>query len=99
MHTLARQGVKEHRKCRHKSLALTGSHLGDLSLMKHNTTDQLNIIVNHVPGHLVAAGDPMVLVDSLVSLDVDKIMIDAERPVEIVGRNLDGRVLLEPAGR
>ena len=99
MHTLARQGVKEHRKCRHKSLALTGSHLGDLSLMKHNTTDQLNIIVNHVPSHLVAAGDPMVLVDSLVSLDVDKIMIDAERPVEIVGRNLDGRVLLEPAGR
>ena len=99
VHSLAGQCVKEHRKGRHKGLALTGRHLRDLALMQHDTTDQLDVIVNHVPCHLVAAGDPVVLIDGLVALYVDEIVVYAERAVKVIGTHLNSGVLLEPAGR
>ena len=96
--SLARKGIEENRECCHKGLSFTGCHLGDLSLMENDTADELDIVVNHVPGDFVAAGHPMVLPDGLVVLDMDEILGYAEVAVEIGGCHRDRFILLEAPG-
>ncbi|MCY1421916.1 hypothetical protein D9M71_375820 [compost metagenome] len=47
MHALAGQRVQIDRQGPHQSLALAGTHLGDLALVQRHTTDQLHIEVAH----------------------------------------------------
>ena len=49
MYTIACEGIEEHGKGSHEGLTFTSSHLGNLSLMEYNTTEELHIIVNHLP--------------------------------------------------
>ena len=99
MDSLAGEGVEEDRERSDEGLALAGGHLGDLALMEDGSADQLDIVVDHVPGDLVAAGDPVVLIDGGVALDVDEIVLDAEVTVELRGGNLYELVLRETARR
>ena len=48
VHALARQGVEIGRQGRHQRLALAGAHFGDLALVKHHATDELDIEMAHV---------------------------------------------------
>ena len=45
--------IQEDRCCTYKGLTLTGSHLGNLTLMENNTTEELYIVVNHFPLHII----------------------------------------------
>ena len=56
--------------------------------MEHYATEELHVVVNHVPCHLVAAGYPMVVPDGFVPVNVHKIVVDGEVAVE-VGRSHD----------
>jgi len=47
VHTLAGQGVQDHRQGGHQGLAFTGFHLGDLALMQGDTADKLDIKMAH----------------------------------------------------
>ena len=87
VHTIAGQGVEENGQRGHKCLSLTRSHLGDFALMQYDATKELYVIVYHVPFCVVAAGNPMVLVDSLVALDADEIVGGGKFAVEVVGRH------------
>ena len=98
VHTLACKRIQEHRERRNESLTLTGSHLGNLALMQDDTSDDLHIVVHHIPGNLVSAGNPMVLPQCLVTLDLHEITGRAEISVEIICSNLHNRILREPAG-
>ena len=73
MHTFVRHSVEEHRQRSHQSLTFTGCHLGYLTLMQNDTTKQLNIVVNHVPGDLVTTCNPVVMIYGLVALNLDEI--------------------------
>ena len=82
MDALARECVQEHREGRDEGLAFTGRHLGNAAALllvglegavQDDTADELHVVMDHVPGNLVAAGDPVVLPDGLVVLDVDEI--------------------------
>ena len=42
--------------------------------MQDRTTDELHIVVNHVPHGLIAASHPVVVVDGFVTIDVDKVL-------------------------
>ena len=97
--TLSGKRIEEYRQSRNESLTLTGSHLGNLSLMKNDTTDNLDIVVDHVPGNLVSASHPMVLPESLVSFNLHEITCRAEIAVEVICSHLDNRVLCESARR
>ena len=97
VYSLASQCIEEHRKCRHEGLTLTGSHLGNLTLVKHDTTDKLHIVVDHIPGHFVTAGHPVVLPYSIISLDAHEILCCAEVAVEISSLYPDDLILLETA--
>ena len=108
MDTLAGEGVEEHRESSHEGLTLTGGHLGDVvgdlaivgDAMEHHTTDELHVIVHHIPGDQVATCHPGVLVDSLIAIDGDKILtLTSQLTVSLGGSHFDGFILLETASR
>ncbi len=56
--------------------------------------------MDHIPGNLIASGDPMVLPDSLVALNADEIVVRSELTVEIRSLDFDKLILREtPGGR
>ena len=60
--------------------------------MKHYATDQLDVVVNHVPHYFVAAGYPAVLVDGFVTLDGQEVFAGCcQIAVKLCGGHLDGR--------
>ena len=95
--SLAGEGVEEDRERSDEGLALAGGHLGDLALMQDGTADELHVIMDHVPGDLIAAGDPVVLVYGGVAFDMYEVVIDTEVTVELGGGHLDELVLRETA--
>ena len=99
VHSLAGKRIQEHGKSRHEGLSLTGGHLGDLALMQGDASDQLHVIMDHVPMYLVASGHPVIVVYGLVAVDLHEIVVDGEGAVEVVRLDHDGLVLLEAAGR
>ena len=62
--------------------------------MQHRSTNELNIIVNHVPCHLITTGFPMVVVDGLVAVNIEEVMsLGSELAIEFGGSHLNGLVL------
>ena len=98
MHTVSGESIEKHRQRGHEGLTFTGSHFGNLSLVKNNTADELHIVVHHVPSDFVATGHPMVPVDGLIAVDAEEVLaMPGKIAVEIGGSNLDGLILLESA--
>ena len=81
-----------------EGFTLTSGHLGDFTLVEHDTADELHVIMAHVPLNHVAAGHPAVLVDGFVSVDGDAFALSGQVAVVLRGRHGDGLVLLEAAG-
>ena len=98
VHTVASQGIQEHRERSHERLTFTRCHLGNLTLMEHGTTEELHVVVDHVPLQVVTAGHPMVVIDGLVAVDMHKVLGGSQLAVEIVGRYHHFLVLGEAAG-
>ncbi len=74
MHALVGQRIEEYGQRCHQRLALTGCHLGNFALVKHHATYQLYVIVHHIPAHLVAARSPRSMVNSLISVNLHKVV-------------------------
>ena len=74
VNTIACEGVQEDRSSTYKGFTLTGSHLGNLTLMENNTTKELYIIVDHFPLHIITTGSPVVVIDSLVAIDGNEVV-------------------------
>ena len=75
MHTVTRQGVQEYRQGCHEGLTFTSCHLGNLTLMKYYTAEELHIVMHHFPFQVVTAGSPVIMVDGLVTVDGDKVLL------------------------
>src|SRR5574344_200132 len=67
MNTFCRKRIQKYRQSSHKCFTLSCRHLGNFSLVKNNTTNQLNIIVDHVPLYHVSSGHPACLPYCFVS--------------------------------
>ena len=98
VHTLAGQSVEVDRQRGHQRLALARGHLGNLAAVEYHATDNLHVVVHHVPGDLVAAGHPVVPVESLVALDGDGRVRSREVAVVVCGGNLHRLVLRKTLG-
>ena len=68
VYTIAGQGIQEYRECCHKGLSFTSRHLGNLTFVEYHATEQLYIVVYHVPYCVVASGLPVVAVYGLVAV-------------------------------
>ena len=85
MYAIAREGIKEYGERSHKGLTLTCCHLGNLTLMQHDTTEHLYIIMYHFPFEVVATSCPMVVIDGIVAINRYKVIlgVSSEFTVEI----------------
>ena len=93
VHAASGERAQEYRQCGYKSFALTGSHLGDLALMEHHAAYELHVVVDHIPGDLVASGKPVVFPDGLVAFDADKLLAcGGQIAIHLCGCNLNGRI-------
>ena len=99
VYTVAGQAVQEDGQGSHQGLTFTSRHLGNLTLVEDDTTNQLHVIVHHVPGDFVTTGNPVVGVDSLVTVDAHKVLaLGCQVTVKLGGGNGDGLVLGKAAG-
>ena len=99
VHTVAGEGVEEHRQGCHKGFTFTGCHFGNLALVEHHAANELAIVVNHIPHHAVAAGNPIILIYCFVAFNCDEIVaLGSQIAVEVGGGHLNGFVLGETAG-
>ncbi len=108
VHALAGERVQEHRQRRDEGLALTGRHLGDAAPLllvglegsvQDDAADELHIVMDHVPGDFVAAGEPVVLPDGLVPFDMHEVAaLRGEFLIELRSGHFDQFALLETAG-
>ena len=110
VYTFMRQGVEVHRQRCHKGLTFTGSHLRNRPALlfvvlhravQHHATEQLHIIVHHVPRDLVAAGHPVVMIDRLVAFYLHEVKprVSSQITVQLRCGNHQTLVLRETASR
>ena len=95
VYSVACERVKEYRQCSNEGLTLTGSHLCNLSLMEDDTTEELYVVVDHLPCEVVAAGSPVIMVHGLVVANLDEVVlrVGCELTVEVGSRD-DGLLVL-----
>ena len=99
MYTVARECVEENGERGHQRLTFTRGHFRNLSLRQHHAAEQLHIVVDHVPLQVVAAGHPMVLVDSLVAFDMYKVVRCGQFAVEVGSRHFEEIVFGQASSR
>ena len=108
MHTLVSEGVEEDGQGSDERLTFTGSHLGDGAAlllvvfdcsMEHDATEELHVIVHHIPCDFVTPRQPMVVVESFVAINLDKVesRVGSQILIKLGGGHLDGLVLRETA--
>ena len=82
---LSGQRVEEHGERGDKRLALTRLHLRHLASVQGRTTDQLNIVVHHVPLYFRTGSHPGIAPRGLVAVDGDAAALSCDVPVPIRG--------------
>ena len=98
MHTTSAQSIQKHRKSSHQGLSFTGSHLCNFSLMQNSTTDQLHVIMHHIPGHFISSGKPGIEINGFVTFYLDKIVGNCQIPVELGRRHFNFSILFKTTG-
>ena len=98
VNSIACKGVEEYRQGGNEGLTFTGCHLGNLSLMKNDTSEELHIIVHHVPLEVVTACHPVVLVYRFVAFYTHKVFCCGKFAVEIGGSHHNLLVLGKASG-
>ncbi len=108
MHAFAGEGVQEHGQRGNQGFTFTGGHfrnhaalllVGFDAAIEDNAADELDVIMHHVPGNLIAAGHPVVVPDGFVALDLHKVAaLGGQEFIELGSRHLHGLVLGEAAG-
>ena len=99
MNTVARKSIEEDRKGGHKGLSFTRCHFGNLTFVENHATEQLNIVVNHVPLHVIASGNPVIVINGLIVFNGHKVVSSGQRAVEVGSRNHHLAVLSEATSR
>ena len=71
VNSFAGQCIQVNGQCGHEGFPLPGSHLGNLSLVENDPTDQLAIIMDHVPSDHIPSSHPGALEPCFVAGDLD----------------------------
>ena len=95
MNTPFGKGVEEGGKRGDKCFSFTCGHLSDLAFMEYDTSDKLNIIVQHIPGNFIAGSHPPVFPDCTVTFNGDMSFFRGEPAVVHIGRYLKCLVLFK----
>ena len=83
VHALSGQRVEEHGERGDERLALTRLHLRHLASVQGRTTDQLNIVVHHVPLYFRTCSHPGVPPSRLIAIDGNAAALGCDVPIPI----------------
>ncbi len=95
----AGQGVEEHRQRGHQRLSLPRLHLRNLASVQRHPTNQLDVVVDHVPCHLRSGGRPGLGPVRFVALNPHHISCCCNFLVQFCGGHLHIAVGREPTCR
>ena len=73
VHAFVCHSVEEDWQGCHQGFTLTSSHLGNFTFVEHYATDELHIVVYHIPYVLVATSSPAIGVDGFVAIDFHEV--------------------------
>ena len=82
MHAVSGQCVQEYREGSYQCFTFTCCHFRNLTFVQNDTTEQLYIVMNHVPCHIVTTRYPVILVDGFIAFDTYKIFCSSQMAVE-----------------
>ncbi len=99
MHPFAGKRIEVRGQGGYEGFTFTRCHLRDLTLVQHNTTDQLYIIVYHVPGHLATGGRPGIFENGFISINGYIVFFYTQVTVHIGGRGNEFSIFFKTAGR
>ncbi len=98
MHAFAGEGVEVGRERGYEGFTFTGGHFGDLTLVQHDTADQLYVVMHHVPGHFDTAGNPGILPGHFVTFNGNIVAENGQVAVHFSCGSGDGGIFFQPAG-
>src|SRR5664280_759545 len=98
MNSSAGKSIKKNRQRSDNRFTFTCRHLCNLSLMKRNSSKELDVIVNHIPDYLIPACDPTVFPVSLIAFDCYALPCRCKIPVILHSSHFKLAVFLEPPG-
>ena len=82
MHAFVGHSIEEYWQGSHQGLTLTRSHLGDRTTLlfivldgtvEYHTTNELHIIMHHIPYDFIATRSPSIVVDSFIAINLHKV--------------------------
>ena len=108
VYTLVRQSIQEYWQGSHQCLTFTRSHLGDRTALlfvvlhgavEYHTTNELDIVMHHIPDDLVTTRSPRVMIDSLVTINIHEVeaRISSQVTIHLCSCHCDGLVLCKTA--
>ena len=97
MHTITSKCIKEYRQSTYQGFTFPCCHFGDFTFMKHNTTKQLYIIMDHIPLYFCTSCLPVILIYSFISLNTHEIMIYSQLSIKLCGCNYNLFILRQTA--
>ena len=89
------KSIQEYRKCSNQCFAFSRCHFCYLPFMKGNPSNQLDIVVNHIPGYLIAPGNPFIAPYCFISLNRNAFPGCCKIPVILQCRDFKIFVLLK----
>ena len=95
----AREGVQEDGQRGHQGLAFPRLHLGRLAAVKGHPSDELHVVVHHVPRHRRSGSRPRLLPVGLVAFDGHEVAVGRNLAVHVCRRHLHGAFGSKTAGR
>ena len=75
VNTVSCKCIEEYRQCSHKGLTFTCCHFCNLTLMEYCTTEELYIVMYHLPFQIISTSCPVVVINSIVTIDSDKVFL------------------------
>ena len=85
----ASERIEKHGEGRHQSLSFTRLHLGHLAAVQCNASNELHIVVHHVPFNGGTRSHPFPGPERTVSVDADKIAFSGQIAVVVLGTDFN----------
>ena len=67
--------------------------------MEHHPTNELHVVVHHIPGHIITTGNPVILINRLIVFDAYKVEFSGKLTISVGSCNYDLCIFCESTSR
>ena len=83
MNAMTSKRIQISRQCRYQRFTFTCCHFSNFSLVQNNTSYQLNIIMNHVPGYFSSACNPFIFINDFITFNTNVFFSDSKSLIKL----------------